>query len=166
MKQLLFIALFLFSLTSCNNDKEYNENAKKTSDLILETASRCDILSEGYKSVWSSTLTGGFYRDKYYSDSSSAIYALRSEIDSLGFIKEVDRNISEIDSLMNLLAKPSDNTKATYEEVLDMYSNLKQYYSLIDNPKGSLLTYSKQCQDISESIKGNSEKVNIRTKSN
>lgn len=99
-----------------------------------------DVL-DTFSETWRRAIKEGF-------DFNVLLRATRNTDPEKSKIESAAAELSEITKVIHELNSPPDKYKDAYMAVLDVYSTLVEIQTLSDTPRGSLMTFNKQVEDL------------------
>lgn len=147
-------------------EKQYKTNMA----LVLLSATTTAAKAEGmnmintYQQVWHDdifnggyTTSNGTYHSDRLSNFSQAIKDQHDIYDELGDNKKLAAGMISVNTTMDELKNPPSQYKDLYKEIVDLYSSLSRFVDMVNNPTGSLQSYSSDANNLDNDV---SKKIN------
>lgn len=140
--------------------KEAKLNMKMVNDISSE------ILSDYHKN-WSMAISDNQYYDekgelRYTYKFSEAIQARYNYFTKKGYINVLDSLDNKIKEDMTSLEKHSSKHKDVHSSLLKLYNTSSTLYSLVKDPKGSLLTFTQRVNDLAIEFENNYRETDLK----
>ena len=170
---LLAAILIAGKLHSEKVKKDYFENLKVTSALMLTGASQAESSGNLIKSVWYNTIYEEFdsETDKYTrsngwgfnDDFNDSLQALFSDSEFRDKISSIESNRDSVASMMKELKDPPKEYEEEYEALKDLYDSYLEFTEMVINPSGSLRSFSDDFNELDSRVvnKYNAMKIYI-----
>lgn len=169
MKKYLFLLLTSVLLLSCKSEKTYKKEALELQEKILKMSVISEKVCSVYQNVWKNAI---YKEDSYFDETSpyyrkdynEAIYAvgeqkvIKVSKDSITmWEKQIETKMIEVNDY-------PENLKDLKDELINAYSSAKQYSRLAKEPKGSLMSFTQETNELSKKIKESDDKIRVLAK--
>ncbi|MCM2532543.1 hypothetical protein NDK43_09295 [Neobacillus pocheonensis] len=151
-------------------EKQYKTNMALVLLSATTTAAKAEGMINTYQQVWHDdifnggyTTSNGTYHSDRLSNFSQAIKDQHDIYDELGDNKKLAAGMISVNTTMDELKNPPSQYKDLYKEIVDLYSSLSRFVDMVNNPTGSLQSYSSDASNMDNDIskKFNSIKVQL-----
>lgn len=163
MKKIILLSFTLLSILSCETKDKTPNFDEKGKEIFTELKELSKISADANLKtydVWNEAIFDRTYSlcnsskksDCKVANPSEAINRLIKEESTIKLVKDITKRDSIITLNLDSLAKHPNNEKDVYENLIDLYKNVKELSNDVKKPDGSILSFAQKNAQLKKDI--------------
>ncbi|GGE90119.1 hypothetical protein SAMN05443634_1095 [Chishuiella changwenlii] len=160
MKRILLVGILLLLITACKKEPNFDEKGKEVFDELKDLSKISADANTTIYDVWNKAIfdkeyalcTSSKSKDCKVADASEAINRLIKEKSMVTLVKEINKKDSVIKLNLDSIAKHPNNDKDVYENLIDLYKNVKELSDDVKKPDGNIISFAQKNAQLNKDI--------------
>lgn len=164
MKKIILFTLLAAALVGCKSKKEYQERFNSALDKMIILNAKSSVYIKAYTDIWKTAIYDKKFRGEYCSDFNYAINTYQDDMQNHESYKTFIDDHSKLKEDMRLLKDYPNRHKEAYNELVELFTLVDEYYSYAENISGSLTSYVQNTSNLSSEISKKRRSIEIKYK--
>jgi len=160
MKRILLVGILLLLIIACKKEPNFDEKGKEVFDELKDLSKISVEANLKTYDVWNKAIfdreyalcTSSKASDCKVKNPSEAINRLLKEESTIKLVKEMNQKDSIIKLNLDSIAKHPNNDKDLYENLIDLYKNVKESSNDVKKPEGNILSFAQKNAQLKKDI--------------